>query len=58
MGREVRVSPDGNAVAIRSDAVDPEAYNAWGVMHSQHGGHWASTSEITGWTPYVAGSES
>ena len=58
MGREVRVSPDGNAVAIRSDAVDPEAYNAWGVMHAIHGGHWASTSEITGWNLYVPASES
>lgn len=50
MEREVRVSPDGNAVAIRGNApVDSDT--AWGVMHSQHGGHWASTAELADWIP-------
>lgn len=47
--REIRVSPDGNYVAIRSDATDPQAHNAWGVMHAVHGGHWSMTSEVETW---------
>lgn len=46
--REIRVSPDGNAVAIRSD--NPiEAWNAWAVMHAINGGHWASSGEVADW---------
>jgi hypothetical protein len=54
--REIRVSPDGNSVAVRSDA-GVDDWNAWGVMSAIHGGHWSSTSELAGWTP-VAGGES
>ena len=47
--REIRVSPDGNSVAVRSDA-PAEAWNAWGVMSALHGGHWSATSELADWT--------
>lgn len=50
MSRLVLVSPDGNAVAIRSDTPDPDAWNAWGVIHAQHGGHWSASPELYGWT--------
>lgn len=46
--REVRISPDGNAVAIRSDWSE-DAWNAWAVMHAINGGHWAASSEVEGW---------
>jgi len=49
MSRKYLVSPDGNAIAVRSDQENPEAWNAWGVMHAQNGGHWASTSQLVGW---------
>lgn len=48
--REIRVSPDGNSVAIRSDS-GPEDWNAWGVMSAINGGHWSSSSELQDWTP-------
>lgn len=50
MAREIRLSPDGNAVAIRSDEPDPEARNAWGVMRATKGGYWTSTAQIADWT--------
>lgn len=40
--REIRVSPDGEAVAVRSDSAE-DAWNAWGVMNARTGGYWAST---------------
>jgi len=46
---EIRISPDGQAVAIRSEQEDETAWNAWGVIHRRHGGHWSSTSELTDW---------
>lgn len=50
MDREVRLSPDGDMVAIRSSHPE-DAYNAWMVGHAQHGGHWATTSEVADWIP-------
>lgn len=46
--REIRVSPDGNSVAIRSDA-DGEATNAWGVMRAISGGCWVRSSQVAEW---------
>lgn len=37
--REVRVSPDGQAVAIKTDR-NPDGNQAWGVIHFEHGGAW------------------
>jgi hypothetical protein len=51
--REVRVSPEGDAVAIRSDW-PADAWNAWGVMHAINGGHWCDTNAVSSWS--VAGS--
>jgi Tol biopolymer transport system component len=47
--REIRISPDGEMVAIRSDKPDTE-WDAWGVMHFNRGGHWRTTAEVEGWT--------
>lgn len=49
MSREIRVSPDGDGVAIRTDVADPEARDAWGVMMVAHGGSWARTSQLADW---------
>ena len=49
MPREIRLSPDGNAVAIRSDETDPEDIKAWGVMRALKGGYWARTSQLADW---------
>jgi|694.fasta_scaffold20012_11 hypothetical protein len=46
--REVRVSPDGKAVAVRTDA-DVTEWNAWGVIHSKNGGHWSTAAELEDW---------
>lgn len=53
MNREVRISPDGNAVAIRSDN-PADAWNTWGVIHAINGGHWAKTSEVADWSVVTA----
>ena len=50
MPREIRLSPDGDAVAIRSDETDPESSKAWGVMRALKGGYWISTAQIADWT--------
>ena len=50
MPREIRLSPDGDAVAIRSDDTDPESTKAWGVMRALKGGYWTSTAQISDWT--------
>jgi hypothetical protein len=46
---DVRISPDGQSVAIRS-AYPEDAFNAYGVMHAQHGGHWAEAADVESWT--------
>lgn len=53
MTREIRLSPDGDSVAIRSDESDPEARNAWGVMRATKGGYWTSTAQIADWPVVV-----
>lgn len=51
--REVRISPDGNAVAIRTDN-DPDGRRAWGVIHVANGGAWAPASVVEGWDVVAA----
>lgn len=52
--REVRVSPDGNAVAIRSDTAE-DAFNAWFVGNGANvtspaaGGRWTNAKYVEGW---------
>lgn len=48
--REIRVSPDGDSVAIRSDDPDPESTKAWGVMRALKGGYWARSEQVKDWT--------
>ena len=48
--REIRLSPDGDAVAIRTDETDPESIKAWGVMRALKGGYWARTAQLADWT--------
>ena len=55
MAREVRVSPDGDAIAIRSNW-DEDAWNAWGYMHAVHGGGWVNSKEVADWDVVVVGS--
>lgn len=50
---EVRLSPDGNSSAIRSDAPE-EDWRAWGVMDRHNGGHWAATDEVADWAVLAA----
>lgn len=45
---EIRVSPDRKSVAIRGTNPDPDAENAWAVMHCMNGGHWCSTIQLVG----------
>jgi hypothetical protein len=48
MEREVRISPDGQTVGIRSDW--PEDHEmAWGCIHAKHGGYWATTLRVADW---------
>ena len=51
--REVRISLDGAAVAVRSDW-PADAWNAWGVMHAINGGHWCDTNAVSTWNIVTA----
>lgn len=46
--REVRVSPDGDAVAIQTDNPQ-DGRRAWGVFHAANGGSWTSAASVEGW---------
>ena len=46
--REVRVSVDGDSVAVRSDNA-PDAWNAWAVMNAVNGGYWAQENQVAEW---------
>lgn len=48
--REMRVSPDGEAVAIKTDN-DPDGNQAWGLIHYRHGGAWVPAATVADWTP-------
>ena len=49
MPRRIKVSPDGNQVAIRSDAPQDE-WNAWGSFDAKHGGQWLTDEVVADWT--------
>ena len=40
---DVRQNPETSAVAVKA------APNRWGVMHPEHGGHWATDDEVQNW---------
>lgn len=46
--REIRVSPDGHAVAIKTDNSE-EGRRAWGVIHAINGGSWVSAASVADW---------
>lgn len=48
MPREIRISPDGESVAIRTDE-SVEGVKAWGVMEIGRGGYWARATFVDGW---------
>ena len=51
--REVRVSPDGQTVGIRTDwPADSEM--AWGCIHAKHGGHWSLAAHVADWNVVTA----
>lgn len=52
--REVRRSPDGNAVAIRTDS-ESGNFNAWAIMNAIAGGHYAPSAEVQTWIPWPDG---
>lgn len=54
MAREIRLSPDGDMVAIRSDKPDTD-WDAWGVMHHKNGGHWRTSAEVDDWQVISSG---
>jgi len=57
MAREIRVSPDGDSVAIRTDA-GAEEWNAWNVTHAIQGSFWGFPAHVEGWEVIVEGSSS
>lgn len=52
--REIRVSPDGDAVAIRSDK-DPDGNQAFGVFYATSGGAWVPADRVSTWTVVSSG---
>lgn len=46
--REVRISTDGDSVAVRSDHAE-DAWNAWAVMNCINGGYWAKAEQVSTW---------
>jgi hypothetical protein len=55
MAREIRISPDGNSVAIRTDA-DPQEWNAWNVTHAINGSFWGFPMHVEDWEVLREGS--
>ncbi len=51
--REVRISPDGDSVAVRSDNAE-DAWNAWAVMNCINGGHWSKSEQVATWAVVTA----
>lgn len=49
MAREIRVAPDGQAVAIRTDW-PADGNKAFGIIHFEHGGAWAPEASVADWT--------
>lgn len=54
MAREIRMSPDGDSVAIRTDA-EPDSYKAWNVTHALDGSFWGFEMHVEGWEVIVEG---
>lgn len=50
---EVRISPDGDSVAIRSENAE-DSWNAWAVMNRINGGHWSKSDQVADWNVVTA----
>lgn len=50
---EVRISPDGDSVAIRSENAE-DSWNAWAVMNRVNGGYWAKAEQVSDWNIVTA----
>ncbi len=46
MSAQVRISPDGSAVAVRF-----EGRNVWAVLESEWGGSWCADNAVEDWLP-------
>lgn len=57
MSREIRVSADGDSVAIRTDEAQ-DSYKAWNVTHALDGSFWGFEMHVEGWEVIVEGSSS
>ena len=55
--REIRVSPDGDAVAISTDN-DPDGNKAFGVFYATSGGAWVPADRVATWTVLTTGGSS
>lgn len=44
MANAVKQNTKTGAVAVQAGA------DRWGVMHPEHGGHWANDDEVADWT--------
>lgn len=51
--REVRISQDGDSVAVRSDNAS-DAWNAWAVMNAINGGYWTKEEQVSDWNVVTA----
>ena len=50
---EVRISPEGDSVAIRSENAE-DSWNAWAVMNRVNGGYWAKAEQVSDWNIVTA----
>ena len=51
--REVRISPDGDSIAIKSDNAEG-SWNEWACMNSINGGYWAKGNQVETWNIVTA----
>ena len=45
----LKQDPDTQAVAVRTAIPDPNGNHDWGVMTTDHGGHYATWDEVAAW---------
>lgn len=46
----VKQQPEGLAVAIRTNILDPNGLKDWGIMTVDRGGHYGGYEEVANWT--------
>lgn len=45
----IKKQPEGLAVAIRTNILDPDGLKDWGIMTVDRGGHYGSYEEVENW---------